>query len=56
MKEKLIEMLADLKRESGKIGLNMNKLFIIRLQIPGDVHLEGQQGVNEDLGHTITLL
>lgn len=59
-KEELIEMLADLKRESGKIGLNMN-IDKTKLLTPdlGDVHLEGQkiEKVNEFiyLGHTITL-
>jgi len=38
-KEELIEMLADLKRESGKIGLNMNigKTKLLTPD-PGDVH------------------
>jgi len=42
--EELIEMLADLKRESGKISLNMNidKIKLLT-PYPGDVHLEGQQ-------------
>jgi len=56
-KEELIEMLADLKRESGKIGLNMNidKTKLLTPD-PDDVHLEGQQidKVNQYLGHTIT--
>jgi len=59
-KEELIEMLSDLQRESGKIGLNRNidKTKLLTPD-PGDVHLEGQQieKVNEYifLGHTITL-
>jgi len=59
-KEELIEMLTDLKRESGKIGFNMNidKSKLLTPD-PGDVHLKGQQieKVNEYiyLGHTITL-